>query len=300
MQYLCDHTDNPLTCLCLQATVYETLHALCLRLPGEQASVCDSQVKSYLPKVVQQTPGHLVSSPLFTPPLQAPEQMINTTVITDDLLYQTICVFCRNQLRPVWFLDSVQPRRRKGCWNLPTMLQTMTTYPALILTLQSGHQYEKAEVKTWSETYLFILHTVHCTFNQAFTFLGTAQSCLHPVFVCRQETGDHVAQKYDWGDTFLCVSTFVVATLHYTSHNVNVSNLFCLVLQDALMKLMGEVCDLVPKSYKDKCNDFVSKYGVQIVEFLLSSAAPHTICTLLHLCLFEEKHVPGQSQVHHE
>lgn len=93
MQYLCDHTDNPLTCLCLQATVYETLHALCLRLPGEQASMCDSQVKSYLPKVVQQTPGHLVSSPLFTLPLQAPEQIINTTVITDDLLYQTICVF---------------------------------------------------------------------------------------------------------------------------------------------------------------------------------------------------------------
>uniref|UniRef100_A0A7N8WPU5 Saposin B type region 2 domain-containing protein n=1 Tax=Mastacembelus armatus TaxID=205130 RepID=A0A7N8WPU5_9TELE len=51
--------------------------------------------------------------------------------------------------------------------------------------------------------------------------------------------------------------------------------------KDTLMKLMGEVCDLVPKSYKEECDDFVSKYGVQIVEFLLSSAAPHTIfiCT---------------------
>ncbi|XP_061672539.1 surfactant protein Bb isoform X2 [Syngnathoides biaculeatus] len=56
--------------------------------------------------------------------------------------------------------------------------------------------------------------------------------------------------------------------------------------EGALMKLMDEVCDLLPKSYKNECDDFVEKYGVQIVEFLLSSAAPHTICTLLHVCLF--------------
>lgn len=41
--------------------MYETLHALCQVLPKEQASECDSQVKTYLPKVLQQTPGHLVS-----------------------------------------------------------------------------------------------------------------------------------------------------------------------------------------------------------------------------------------------
>lgn len=58
---------------------------------------------------------------------------------------------------------------------------------------------------------------------------------------------------------------------------------------------MGEVCDLLPESYKNQCDDFVAKYGKEIVEFLLSSAAPHTICTLLHLCLFEEQTVPGQS-----
>lgn len=58
---------------------------------------------------------------------------------------------------------------------------------------------------------------------------------------------------------------------------------------------MGEVCDLIPESYKDQCDDFIAKYGTQIVEFLLSSAAPHTICTLLHLCLYEEQAVPGQS-----
>lgn len=59
------------------------------------------------------------------------------------------------------------------------------------------------------------------------------------------------------------------------------------------MKLMGEVCDLIPTSYKEECDDFVDKYGAEIVEFLLSSAAPHTICSLLHLCLYETQSVPG-------
>ncbi|KAM8866335.1 surfactant protein Bb isoform 1-T1 [Synchiropus picturatus] len=65
--------------------------------------------------------------------------------------------------------------------------------------------------------------------------------------------------------------------------------------EETLMKLMGEVCELIPASYKDQCDDFVDKYGVQIVEFLLSSAAPHTICTLLHICLFKDAGAPEAS-----
>lgn len=54
--------DNILTSVLLQEVVYETLHALCQRLPEQQAFECDSQVKTYLPKILQQTPGSLVSS----------------------------------------------------------------------------------------------------------------------------------------------------------------------------------------------------------------------------------------------
>ncbi|KAG7279481.1 hypothetical protein CRUP_035867 [Coryphaenoides rupestris] len=58
--------------------------------------------------------------------------------------------------------------------------------------------------------------------------------------------------------------------------------------EDAVVKLMGQVCDLLPHSYKHKCNNFIDKYGKQMVEFFISSAAPHSICALLHLCLLEE------------
>uniref|UniRef100_A0A4W5NGC0 Surfactant protein Bb n=1 Tax=Hucho hucho TaxID=62062 RepID=A0A4W5NGC0_9TELE len=58
-------------------------------------------------------------------------------------------------------------------------------------------------------------------------------------------------------------------------------------IEDAIVKLMGGVCGLLPGSYKDQCNDF-NKYGKKVVDFLLLSAAPYSICALLHLCMFQE------------
>uniref|UniRef100_A0A3B3ZXK5 Pulmonary surfactant-associated protein B n=1 Tax=Periophthalmus magnuspinnatus TaxID=409849 RepID=A0A3B3ZXK5_9GOBI len=63
---------------------------------------------------------------------------------------------------------------------------------------------------------------------------------------------------------------------------------------EAIRSLLSDVCSLMPKSYQEKCEDFVHKYGDDIVEFLLSSAAPHTICTLLHLCLLNDMPVSGE------
>ncbi|XP_040898397.1 surfactant protein Bb [Toxotes jaculatrix] len=177
-------------------TVYETLHALCQSLPKEQASECDSQVKMYLPKVLQQTPGHL--------------------------------------------------KPRETC---------------MVFGLCAAHKEETSPLLKLPQ---------HATDKDVSRpALGTAVSN-HELFnpACS-----------------LCL--FIIKKLE-TLLPQNMT-------EDALMKLMGEVCNLVPHSYKDKCDDFISKYGVQIVEFLLSSAAPHTICTLLHLCLFKEQPLPEVS-----
>ncbi|XP_042344088.1 surfactant protein Bb [Plectropomus leopardus] len=171
-------------------TVYETLHALCQHLPKEQASECDSQVKMNLPKVLQQTPGHLKPG--------------------DTCMVFGLC---------------------------------------------AAHKEED------------LLKLQHTTSKDTFSSaLGTATGT-HGQFnpVCS-----------------LCL--FIIKKME-TLLPKNMT-------EDALMKLMGEVCDLMPHSYKDQCDDFIDKYGAEIVEFLLSSAAPTTICTLLHLCLFKEQPAP--------
>ncbi|XP_062399595.1 surfactant protein Bb [Sardina pilchardus] len=58
--------------------------------------------------------------------------------------------------------------------------------------------------------------------------------------------------------------------------------------EEEIVEAMGKVCSMLPDKYSEKCNDFLQKYGKQVIDFLLSDAAPHTICVLLHLCLFEE------------
>ncbi|XP_074494034.1 surfactant protein Bb isoform X1 [Sebastes fasciatus] len=174
-------------------TVYEALHALCQRLPGERASECDSQVKMYLPKVLQQTPGHLKPG-------------------------ETCMVF----------------------------------------GLCAVHTEEEP---------LKLPH--HATNkDQSSSALNSAASA-------------HVSGEFNPACT-LCL--YIIKKLE-TLLPQNMT-------EDALTKLMEEICDLIPHSYKDECDDFVEKYGVQIVEFLLSSAAPHTICTLLHVCLFKEQPLP--------
>lgn len=57
--------------------------------------------------------------------------------------------------------------------------------------------------------------------------------------------------------------------------------------EDAIVKLMGDVCSLLPATYEDQCDQFIAKYGKQVVSFLLQYAAPRYICVLLHLCLFK-------------
>ncbi|XP_074526775.1 surfactant protein Bb [Halichoeres trimaculatus] len=171
-------------------TVYEALHALCQRLPGEQASECSSQVKTYLPKVLQQTPGHLKPR--------------------DTCMVFRLCA-ARNEEEQL---------------KLP-------------------HYAPDKDLS-----------------NPALNTAANTPEVFSPI--CS-----------------LCV--LVIKKLE-TLLPENMT-------EDALMKLMEEVCDLIPQSYKEQCDEFVDTYGEQIVEFLLSSAAPHTICTLLHLCMFKEQAV---------
>lgn len=55
-----------------------------------------------------------------------------------------------------------------------------------------------------------------------------------------------------------------------------------------MVKLLEKICDHLPAHYKEECNNFLDNYGKQLIDFLLTSATPHTICMLLHLCLVQD------------
>ncbi|XP_077062937.1 surfactant protein Bb [Siphateles boraxobius] len=57
---------------------------------------------------------------------------------------------------------------------------------------------------------------------------------------------------------------------------------------DMIEKLLEKICDHLPEHYKDKCDNFIEMYGKKLIELLLSSLSPHTICAALGLCIFPE------------
>ncbi|XP_041089622.1 prosaposin-like [Polyodon spathula] len=67
--------------------------------------------------------------------------------------------------------------------------------------------------------------------------------------------------------------------------------------EDTVVKLLEQICSHLPSEVSQECQDFVDKYGKTVIDFLLSSMAPHTICTLLHLCFGVESPVPVISTV---
>lgn len=56
----------------------------------------------------------------------------------------------------------------------------------------------------------------------------------------------------------------------------------------AVLKLLQEICHILPSSYQDQCEEVVGKFTKTVLEAILSYATPQTICTLLQQCHREE------------
>ncbi|XP_068562167.1 prosaposin-like isoform X2 [Cebidichthys violaceus] len=58
--------------------------------------------------------------------------------------------------------------------------------------------------------------------------------------------------------------------------------------EDALIKLLGEICYILPSTYRDECKDVIGKFSKTVLDAILSHATPQTICTLIQMCKGQE------------
>ncbi|KAJ4926073.1 hypothetical protein JOQ06_008257 [Pogonophryne albipinna] len=54
--------------------------------------------------------------------------------------------------------------------------------------------------------------------------------------------------------------------------------------EDAVIKLLGEICHILPSKFRHQCEDIVGKFSKTVLDAIVSQATPQTICTLLHMC----------------
>ncbi len=67
------------------------------------------------------------------------------------------------------------------------------------------------------------------------------------------------------------------------------------LLQGAVIKLLEEICHILPSSYRDQCEAVVGKFSKTVLDAILGYATPQAICALIHLCKGQEAPLVGQS-----
>lgn len=63
-----------------------------------------------------------------------------------------------------------------------------------------------------------------------------------------------------------------------------ICHLLFIVLQEEIVHEMEVICYLFPTSVKDQCKDFIDVYGQALIDMLLESTNPETVCVMLKCC----------------
>uniref|UniRef100_A0A3P9P1F4 Surfactant protein B n=1 Tax=Poecilia reticulata TaxID=8081 RepID=A0A3P9P1F4_POERE len=58
--------------------------------------------------------------------------------------------------------------------------------------------------------------------------------------------------------------------------------------EGAVIKLLEEICHILPSTYRDQCEVIISKYSKTVLDAILGYATPQVICNLIHLCRGQE------------
>ncbi|XP_044031097.1 prosaposin [Siniperca chuatsi] len=58
--------------------------------------------------------------------------------------------------------------------------------------------------------------------------------------------------------------------------------------EGAVIKLLEEICHILPSSYRDQCEAVIGKFSKTVLDAILAYATPQAICALIHLCKGQE------------
>ncbi|KAM4720307.1 surfactant protein Ba [Anableps anableps] len=58
--------------------------------------------------------------------------------------------------------------------------------------------------------------------------------------------------------------------------------------EGAVIKLLEEICHILPATYRDQCEVIIDKYSKVVLDAILGYATPQAICALIHLCKRQE------------
>ncbi|XP_073333981.1 prosaposin-like [Pagrus major] len=58
--------------------------------------------------------------------------------------------------------------------------------------------------------------------------------------------------------------------------------------EGAVIKLLEEICHIVPSKYRDQCEAVIGMFSKTVLDAILSYATPQAVCALIHMCHGQE------------
>ncbi|XP_042364624.1 prosaposin-like [Plectropomus leopardus] len=58
--------------------------------------------------------------------------------------------------------------------------------------------------------------------------------------------------------------------------------------EDAVIELLKEICQILPSSYRDKCEAVIDKFTKTVLDAIMAYATPQSICSLIGMCKGQE------------
>lgn len=67
------------------------------------------------------------------------------------------------------------------------------------------------------------------------------------------------------------------------------------LMQEAVIKLLKDICLILPARYRSQCDALIGKFSKTVLDAILSFASPQVVCDIIHMCKEEEGPFVGQS-----
>ncbi|XP_065912710.1 uncharacterized protein [Dysidea avara] len=67
--------------------------------------------------------------------------------------------------------------------------------------------------------------------------------------------------------------------------------------EDEIIHLVDNICSELPSTITAECQDFVNKYGKDIIDALINDVGPNAVCVVIHLCTTSTKNVKSNIPV---
>lgn len=67
--------------------------------------------------------------------------------------------------------------------------------------------------------------------------------------------------------------------------------------QDEIKQIVYDVCNIMPKTLRTECNDFVKQNADTIIQLLVAALEPSDVCAVMNLCTAKNIAVKGNKRM---